>query len=56
MTDGKAQAVTFEIALREGDAVGTADPAIVAGMPVVVDGNERLKDGQAVVIVSAEAQ
>ena len=54
--DGKAKAVTFEIALRDGDEIGTDDPAITEHMKVVVDGNERLQDGQAVHTATAETQ
>lgn len=54
--DGKAKAVTFEITLRDGDEIGTDDPAITENMKVVVDGNERLQDGQAVRIATAEEQ
>ena len=51
--DGKAKAVTFGVALREGDEIGTADTTIFKGMNVVIDGNERLKPGQDVEIVKA---
>ena len=54
--DGKAKAVTFAIALRDGDEIGTDDPAVATGMRVVVDGNERLNDGQAVRVATAETQ
>ncbi len=48
--DGRARILPVEIAAVDGEYVGVAAPYIVAGMPVVVDGNERLRPDQPVKI------
>lgn len=56
ITDGKAEAVKFDIAARIGDQVASNDDAIKPGMKVVIDGNDRLRPGQAVQVVDPEAE
>ncbi len=48
--DGKAEILPVEIAAVDGEYVGVAAPYIAAGMPVVIDGNERLRPDQPVKI------
>lgn len=48
--DGAAKILPAQIAAVDGEYVGVAAPYIVAGMPVVIDGNERLRPGQPVKI------
>lgn len=50
--DGKAKMLPVTIVNRIGDLIAVDDPAIVAGMSVVVDGNERLRPDQAVTVIS----
>jgi len=50
--DGKATMATVNIVARIGDQIGVDDPTITVGMPVVVDGNDRLHPGQIVNIVN----
>jgi RND family efflux transporter MFP subunit len=47
----KAKILPVTVAAYDGEMVGLTDPYLRPGMPVVVDGNERLRPGQAVVIV-----
>ncbi|MGD8834379.1 MAG: efflux RND transporter periplasmic adaptor subunit [Desulfobacteraceae bacterium] len=47
----KAEMLPVEVAAVDGEYLGVDAPYITAGMPVVVDGNERLQPGQAVQIV-----
>ncbi|MBN2232714.1 MAG: efflux RND transporter periplasmic adaptor subunit [Deltaproteobacteria bacterium] len=46
--DNAAAIVPVEIVGRDGGRVGVASPVLKPGMPVVVDGNERLRPGQPV--------
>lgn len=48
--DGMAKILPIKIAAVDGEYVGVAAPYIVAGMPVVIDGNERLRPDQPVKI------
>jgi membrane fusion protein, multidrug efflux system len=50
----KAKILPVTIAAYEGEMVGLTDPFLKVGMPVVIDGNERLRPGQAVMIVDAQ--
>lgn len=54
VVDGKAVAVNFEIVSRKGEFVGTDSESITVGMQLVVDGNDRLRPGQAVEVVTAD--
>jgi len=49
--EGKAVRVPVEIATRSGQVVGLSSAGLEAGMAVVVDGNDRLRPGQAVQVV-----
>ncbi|MCB1877942.1 MAG: efflux RND transporter periplasmic adaptor subunit [Chromatiales bacterium] len=51
--EGKAESLPVNIVSRMGRFVGVDDSAVSAGMSVVVDGNERLKPGQAVQVVGS---
>lgn len=48
--DGTAKILPVEIVAVEGEYVGVDAPYITAGMPVVIDGNERLRPDQPVKI------
>lgn len=50
----KAKILPVTIAAYKDEMVGLTDPFLKTGMPVVIDGNERLRPGQAVVIVDAQ--
>jgi len=52
--EGKAKILPINIVARDGEYLGVDNPYIVPGMPIVVDGNERLRPDQAVTIISAE--
>lgn len=49
--DGKAAILPIEIVARIGDMIGVEKPPVTAGMPVVVDGNDRLQPNQAVQVI-----
>lgn len=49
--EGKAKILPVQVAAVDGEYLGVEAPYISAGMPVVVDGNERLQPEQAVQIV-----
>jgi multidrug efflux pump subunit AcrA (membrane-fusion protein) len=51
----KAKILPVTIGAYADEMVGLTDPHLQTGMPVVVDGNERLRPGQAVTIVDAQA-
>jgi RND family efflux transporter MFP subunit len=51
--DGKAAILPIHIVSYQGGRVGADDPYFVAGMPVVVEGNERLRPDQPVTVVEA---
>ncbi len=48
---GKAKMLPLKILARTGTMIGVDSPTITTGMPVVVDGNDRLRPNQAVVII-----
>ena len=48
--DGKAAILPINIVSYIGDKIAVDNPYIVPGMPVVVEGNERLRPDQAVVV------
>lgn len=50
--DGKASILPVNIVGYQGEYVGVDDPHIQPGMPVVVDGNDRLRPDQEVTVVS----
>lgn len=49
--DGQAKLLPIEIVLRSGNRLGILTPPVTAGMQVVVDGNDRLKPDQSVLVV-----
>ena len=49
--EGAAVMIPVNVVTRSGPLVGIADSAIEVGMPVVVDGNDRLRPGQATQII-----
>lgn len=49
--DGKAKILPVNIVGFDGEFVGVDNPYIVPGMPVVIDGNDRLRPDQSVQIV-----
>lgn len=49
--DGKAAILPVTIVAYLGERVAVSDPYVVPGMDVVVEGNERLMPGQAIMIV-----
>lgn len=50
--EGKAAILPVNIVVYSGEYVGVDNPYIVPGMPVVVDGNDRLKPEQEVEIIT----
>jgi len=50
----KAKILPVTIAAYKDELVGLTDPYLKVGMPVVIDGNERLRPDQAVVIVDSQ--
>jgi multidrug efflux pump subunit AcrA (membrane-fusion protein) len=48
--EGKAAILPVNIVAYLGDKVGVDNPYIVPGMPVVTEGNERLRPDQPVVV------
>jgi len=53
--EDKASILPVTIATYEGELVGLTDAFLAVGMPVVIDGNERLRPGQAVSIVDPKS-
>ncbi|MES9879896.1 MAG: efflux RND transporter periplasmic adaptor subunit [Sedimenticola sp.] len=51
VSKGKAKMLPLKILARTGTMIGVDSPTITTGMPVVVDGNDRLRPNQAVVII-----
>ncbi len=49
--DGQAKILPIQVAAVDGEYLGVEAPYITAGMPVVIDGNERLQPDQPVTIV-----
>jgi RND family efflux transporter MFP subunit len=52
--EGQAKILPINIVAADGEYLGVENPHIVPGMPIVVDGNERLKPDQAVTVIEAE--
>ncbi len=52
--EGQAKILPIHIVAVDGEYLGVDNPNIVPGMPIVVDGNERLRPDQAVTILKAE--
>ena len=52
--ENQAKILPINIVAADGEYLGVDDPYIVPGMPIVVDGNERLKPDQAVTVIKAE--
>jgi multidrug efflux pump subunit AcrA (membrane-fusion protein) len=52
--EGQAKILPINIVAVDGEYLGVDNPHIVPGMPIVVDGNERLKPDQAVTVLRAE--
>lgn len=52
IADGKAAPLTVNIVARSGEFIGVDNAEVVAGMAVVVDGNDRLRPGQPVQVVT----
>jgi RND family efflux transporter MFP subunit len=50
--DGQAKILPIEVAAVDGEYLGVEVPHIVAGMPIVIDGNERLRPDQKVQVVN----
>ena len=46
----KAQIIPIDILVYDGEYVGVDSPQITTGMPVVIDGNDRLQPDQAVIV------
>jgi multidrug efflux pump subunit AcrA (membrane-fusion protein) len=49
--DGQAKILPIEVAAVDGEYLGVEVPHIVAGMPIVIDGNERLRPDQKVQVI-----
>ena len=54
--DGLAKILPIRIAAVEGEYLAVDTPLITAGMPVVIDGNERLRPDQPVTVVESPAE
>ncbi len=52
--DGKAKILPVNIVSYEDELMGVDNPYIVPGMPVVIDGNDRLRPDQAVTVANPE--
>ena len=52
--EGKAKILPINIVAVDGEYLGVDNPYIVPGMPIVVDGNERLRPDQAVTVLKEE--
>ena len=53
VVDAKASLLPINIVTRLGEFVGVDNANIVAGMPVVIDGNDRLRPDQSVEVIEA---
>jgi membrane fusion protein (multidrug efflux system) len=49
--EGQAKILPIQVSAVDGEYLGVEEPYIVAGMPVVIDGNERLRPDQPVTVV-----
>jgi membrane fusion protein (multidrug efflux system) len=54
--EGKASILPVNIVTYLGGRIGADNPYFVAGMPIVIEGNERLRPDQAVVITPAKGK
>lgn len=54
--EGKAAMLPVKIVAFEGEYFGVDSPLVKAGMPIVVDGNDRLRPDQPVAIINADDQ
>ena len=54
--DGLAKIMPIQIAAMEGEYLGVDAPYITVGMPVVIDGNERLRPDQPVTVVDSSSE
>lgn len=54
--EGKASILPVNIVVYDGEYLGVDNPYIVAGMPVVIDGNDRLKPDQQVEIIEKNSK
>ncbi len=52
--EGQAKILPINIVAMDGEYLGVDNPYIVPGMPIVVDGNERLRPDQAVTVLKTE--
>ena len=52
--DGKAKILPVNIVSYEDELIGVDNPYIVPGMPVVIDGNDRLRPDQAATVANPE--
>ena len=50
--EGKAERLPVHIVTFLGNRIGADDAHFIEGLPIVVEGNERLRPGQPVVILS----
>lgn len=55
VVDGKAKMLPIQILATDGEYVAVDAPYVQAGMSVVVEGNERLRPGQPVKVVSKDS-
>jgi len=51
INDNTAQIIPVEVVVYDGENLGISSPHIVPGMPVIVEGNDRLQPGQPVEIL-----
>jgi membrane fusion protein (multidrug efflux system) len=54
--EGKANVLPINIVVYDGEYLGVDNPYIVPGMPLVVDGNDRLKPDQEVEIIDKNSK
>jgi len=54
VNEGQAKILPINVVAVDGEYLGVDNPSIVPGMSIVVDGNERLKPGQALTVIKAE--
>jgi len=52
--EGQAKILPIHIVATDGEYLGVDNPYIVTGMPVVIDGNERLRPDQAVTVLNSK--
>ena len=54
--EGKASVLPINIVVYDGEYLGVDNPYIVPGMPLVVDGNDRLKPNQEVEVIDKNSK